>query len=98
MFSGDELLVPWSMSTYMEAHTEDHSSPAKSALVYGRTAVAIDSRKVSQESMHLHEFEAICEFLLNSVGNDEISCSAWLAQTAWHCDSCMEAVHYSDSL
>ena len=64
--------MPGSMSTYMEAHTEDHSSPAQSARVYGITTVAIDSRKASQESMHLHEFEAICEFLLNSVGNDEI--------------------------
>ena len=26
------------------------------------------------------------------------SCDAWLAQTAWHCDSRMEAVHKSSDI
>ena len=55
----DELLVPWSMSTYMEAHTEDHSSPAQSALVYGITTVAIDSiiYRKALFKIHPHEFQ-----------------------------------------
>ena len=63
--------APWNMPTYMEVHTEGHSSSAPSVLIYGRTAVTIDGRKVSTR-IHPHEFKVICGFLLNSVGNDEI--------------------------
>ena len=58
----------------MEAHTEDHSSPAQSALVYQRTAVAIDSiiYRKALFKIHPHGIKVICGFRLNSEGNDEI--------------------------